>query len=134
MRFSPAQQRYNRRVLLLSVVYAVTLFIAVYLLGRQLVSGPLAYVVGVLPALPVSGFFWLMGRYLIEETDEYLRMLQIRILLIATGLALTVATIWGFLEGFRLAPHVAGYVWPVVWVASLGLAACATTAVERART
>lgn len=131
MAFSPAQRRYNRRVLLLSILYVILLFFAVYLLSRDLVEGPLAYVVGVLPALAVSGFFWLMGRYLVEETDEYLRMLQIRQLLIATAIALTAATIWGFLEGFELVPHVVGYVWPVVWLGALGLGACLNVVIER---
>ena len=131
MPFTPAQRRYNRRVLLLSIAYALSLFLAVYLLSRHLIAGPAAYIVGVLPALAVSGFFWMMGRYLIEETDEYLRMLQIRQLLIATGIALTAATIWGFLEGFELVPHVVGYVWPIVWVASLGIGACVNKLVER---
>lgn len=131
MRFSPAQRRYNRRVLILSVVYTALLFLAVYLLSRHLVVGPLAFVVGVLPALAVSGFFWLMGRYLIEETDEYLRMLQIRQLLIATAIALTAATIWGFLEGFELVHHVVGYAWPIVYFAGLGVGALVNHVVER---
>jgi MFS family permease len=131
MRFSPAQRRYNRRVLVLSVVYAALLFPTVYLLSRHLVAGPLAYVVGVLPALAVSGFFWLMGRYLIEETDEYLRMLQIRQLLIATGIALTAATIWGFLEGFDLVRHVVGYAWPIVYFVGLAIGAGVNRLIER---
>lgn len=131
MRFSPAQRRYNRRVLILSVVYTALLFLAVYLLSRHLVAGPLAFVVGVLPALAVSGFFWLMARYLIEETDEYLRMLQIRQLLIATAIALTAATIWGFLEGFELVHHVVGYAWPIVYFAGLGFGALVNHVVER---
>jgi hypothetical protein len=130
MRFSPAQRRYNRRILMLSVVYAAFLFLAVYLLSRHLVAGPLAYLVGVLPALAVSGFFWMMGRYLVEETDEYLRAVQIRQLLIATGIALTIATIWGFLESFDLAPHVFGYAWAIVWFGALGLGACVTKLIE----
>lgn len=121
---SLAQRRYNRRVLILSVVYAATLFPAVYLLSRQLVSGVPAYVVAVLPALAVSGFFWAMARYLVEETDEYLRLLQVRQLLVATGIALTAATIWGFLEGFDLVHHLVAYAWPIVWFGGLGLGAC----------
>lgn len=131
MRFSPAQQRYNRRVLWLSVVYAALLFLTIYLLKNQLVAGPLAYVVGVLPAVAVSGFFWLMGRYLVEETDEYLRMLQIRQLLVATAIALTAATIWGFLEGFGLLPHLVGYAWPIVYFAGLWIGALVNRIVER---
>jgi hypothetical protein len=131
MAFTTAQQRYNRRVLRLSIAYALFLFAAVYLLSRGLVHGPLAYALGILPALPVCGFFWLMGRYLVEESDEYLRMLQIRQLLIATGIALTAMTIWGFLEGFALVPHIIAYWWAVVWVGALGMGACANRVIER---
>lgn len=124
MAFSPAQRRYNRKVLILSVAYALLLFGAVYLLSRQMVSGPLAYIVGVLPALPVTGFFVAMGHYLLDESDEYLRAVMIRQLLIATGIALAASTIWGFLEGFELVPHVVAYAWPIVWLAGLGMGAC----------
>jgi hypothetical protein len=131
MAFSPAQRRYNRTVLLLSIVYAVLLFGAVYLLSRHLVAGVPAYVVGVLPALPVTGFFVAMGRYLLEENDEYLRAVQIRQLLIATGVALAASTIWGFLEGFELVPHLVAYAWPIVWFAGLGFGACVNAALMR---
>ena len=124
MHFSPAQKRYNRTILLLSAAYAALLVGAVYLLSRHLVSGPLAYVVGVLPALPVTGFFLAMGRYLFDESDEYLRVLQVRQLLVATGVMLAASTIWGFLEGFELVPHVVAYVWPILWFGGLLLGAC----------
>lgn len=133
MPFSPAQRRYNRRVLILSLVYTALLFAAVYLLSRHLVAGPLAYVVGILPALAVCGFFWMMAVYLVEESDEYLRMLQVRQVLFATGIALSAATIWGFLEGFELLPHLAGYVWPIVWIAGLAIGGVLNRLIERGR-
>jgi hypothetical protein len=124
MRFSPAQRRYNRRVLILSIVYVALLLPAVFLLSRHMVAGPLAYLLGVLPALPVSGFFVAFGVYLIDEQDEYLRLLVVRQSLIATGIAMTAATIWGFLEGFDLVPHIVSYAWPIIWCAGLGFGAC----------
>ena len=86
---------------------------------------------GVLPALAVSGFFFAMGRYLLEEDDEYQRLVQTRQVLVATGIALTAATVWGFLEGFSLVPHAVAYVWPIVWFGGLGVGACANLAIER---
>lgn len=128
---SPARHRYNRRVLLLTIAYVVLLVPAVYLLSRHLVAGLAAYVVGVLPALPVAGIFVAIGAYLVEERDEYLRMLATRQSLIATGTAMVAATIWGFLEGFELLPHMVGYAWPIVWFAGLGLGSCVNTLIER---
>jgi hypothetical protein len=131
MRFSPAQKRYNRRVLILAIVYALFLFPAVFLLSRHLVAGPLALALGVLPALPVVGFFVAAGAYLIDERDEYLRMMFTRQSLMATGLAMTGATLWGFLEGFDLVPHAVGYTWPILWFAGLAAGGVVNRLVER---
>jgi hypothetical protein len=121
---SPALRRYNRRILILSVVYALCLFAAVYAFKHHLITGPLAWIVALAPALPVIGFFVTIGRYLIEERDEYLRDQMVRQALIATGLAMAVATAWGFLENFGLVPHVYAYAAAIVWFAGLGLGAC----------
>lgn len=128
---SPAQCRYSQRVLMLSIVYVVLLLPAVYLLNRHLVAGAAAFAVGVLPALPVAGFFIVFGVYLVEERDEYLRLLATRQSLIATGAAMVAATVWGFLEGFELLPHMVGYAWPLVWFAGLGLGTCVNKLIER---
>ncbi|MCP3733868.1 hypothetical protein M9979_03120 [Sphingomonas sp. RP10(2022)] len=131
MAVSPAQRRYNWRVVILAIVYAAVLLPVCWLFARHLVHGPLAYLLGALPALPVSGFFVAIGLYLAQERDEYLRMLLVRQSLIATGVAMTAATFWGFLEGFDLLPHVVGYAWPIVWFAGLGFGAGVNAAIER---
>ena len=119
-----AIKRYNRTVLTLSAVYAALLIAAELAIGRYGLSGPFAYVVAILPALPIIGIFAAIGRYLIEEKDEYIRMLQVRQTLVASGLALSVATAWGFLESFDLAPHIDAYWVAVIWFGGLGLGAC----------
>ena len=121
---SQAYKRYNNRILVLSVVYALCLFAAVYLFKQDKITGPLAWAVALAPALPVIGFFVTIGRYLVEERDEYLRDQMVRQALIATGLAMAVATAWGFLENFGLVPHVYAYAAAIVWFAGLGLGAC----------
>jgi hypothetical protein len=125
-----AKRRYQRRVIVLALIYVALLFQAVYLLNRHLVEGVAAYAVGILPALPVVGFFGAIGLFLTEERDEYQRMLLVRQSLVATGLAMTGATLWGFLEGFELLPHLVGYAWPILWFGGLGLGACVNRLVE----
>lgn len=119
-----AYKRYNRTVMVLSLIYVALLFAAETLIRRGHLTGPLAYVVAVLPALPIIGIFAAIGRYLVEETDEYIRFLTVRQTLIACGLALSFATAWGFLESFGLAPHFDTYWIAVIWFAGLGLGAC----------
>lgn len=126
-----AARRYNRSVLLLCAAYAVLLIGAILLFKNHVPTGPLAYLVAVLPAVPIIGVFAAIGRFIAEETDEYQRMLLIRQTLVATGFALSVATIWGFLESFDLVGHVDGYYTAVLWFGGLGLGACVNRWWER---
>ena len=123
-RSNPAQRRYNRSVLSLSAIYAVSLIGAISFFKSNSPTGLVAYLIAILPALPIVGIFAAMGRYLVDEQDEYLRMLTVRQTLWATGFALSAATIWGFLESFELVDHVHAYYIAVLWFAGLGLGAC----------
>jgi hypothetical protein len=118
---TPATKRYNWRVVWLSLAYAALLITAVYGFKHQLVPSSLKYAVAVLPALPIIGVFVAIGRYLVEEQDEYVRMLMVRQTLWASGFTLSVWTVWGFLESFDLVGHVDGYWVAVCWFFGLGL-------------
>ena len=95
-------------MLWLSLLYGAFLMRRRLRLRHQLLAGPVAYLAAVLPALPIIGIFAAIGRYLVEEQDEYLRMLMVRQTLWASAFALSVATVWGFLESFDMVGHVDG--------------------------
>ena len=116
-----AWRTYNFRVIWLSLLYAIFLIGAVYGFKHQLLNGPAAYVAAVLPALPIIGIFGAIGRYLVEEQDEYIRTLMVRQVLWASGFTLSLATIWGFLDNFKLVGHIDGYWIVVVWYFGLGI-------------
>lgn len=118
---SPARHRYNRWSLILCAIYAALLFgVTIYFRDAPREGIP-AYVAAILPALPIVGIFVVLGRYLLEESDEFQRVMMVRKALIATGFMLSVATIWGFLESFGLAPRVDSYVAAILWFFGLGL-------------
>jgi len=121
---NPAQRRYVRRVGVATIAYVVTLFAAIHFVGDGIVTGVAAYALGVLPGLSVAGFFWAIGRLLVEERDEYLRMLLVRQVLIATGFTLSLVTIWGFLENLNLVPHVDAFYVAILWFFGLGVGSC----------
>jgi hypothetical protein len=122
---TPAMRHYRTRTIWLALLYALTLCSAVYCFKHQLVSGPAAWIVGTLPALAIIGVFVAIGRYLVEEQDEYLRMLMVRQTLWASGFALSAATLWGFLEAFDLVGHIEPFYVAVLWFGGLGLGRCA---------
>lgn len=116
-----AWKRYNWRVVWLSLVYALFLVTAVYGFKHQLIPAGLRYFVAILPALPIIGIFGAIGRYLVEEQDEYVRMLMVRQTLWASAFTLSIATVWGFLDNFGLVGHADGYWIAVLWFFGLGL-------------
>src|SRR5215210_2629533 len=121
MAASSAWKRYNWRLIWLSLLYAIFLIGAVYGFKHQLVSGVGAYVAAVLPALPIIGIFAAMGRYLVEEPDEYIRTLMVRQILWASACALSIATIWAFLQSFDLVTDAHSYLITTLWFFGLGV-------------
>jgi hypothetical protein len=117
------RRRYTWRIGISMAGYVITLLLAVFLIEKRGLEGPLAIVAALLPAIFVAGVFWAMARLLVEEQDEYLRSLLVRQLLVASGLTLTVATFWGFLEEFDLVPHVPAWYAILVFFAGQGIGA-----------
>jgi hypothetical protein len=116
-----AQRAYARRAVPMMVAYVVALFVSIGLHERLAPTGLLAVVLAILPALPLIGVIWAMGRLLVEEQDEYLRSLHVRQFMIATGFMLVVTCVWGFLENFELVPQVPMYWAFIIWCAGLGI-------------
>jgi len=121
---NPAARRYTKRLFVLMAAYVLCLILAKGMFKRGLAEGALAYVLAVLPALPIIGVFWAVMRLLVEQTDEYLRMLLVRQCLFATGFALFVTTIREWLQNFDLiAAGDGGFGAAFFWFAGLGLGA-----------
>lgn len=118
-----AQTRYVKRVAIFTSLYLATF--AFMILADEAFEVPLAlrYVVAILPGLAVCGIFWAIARLIIEETDEFLRMLTVRQTLVASAFALSIASIWGFLEAANLVPHVDAYWIAVAWFLGLFIGA-----------
>lgn len=121
---SPAIRRYVIRIAALMSFYLVALFSASHAFKAHLVSGPAAYALAVVPALPIIGVFWAVMRLLIEEPDEFIRTMMVRQSLVATGFCLTVMTIWEFLQNFDLVPPGnGGFGAAFFWFIGLGIGA-----------
>jgi hypothetical protein len=101
---SPAVRRYLLRVALAMTSYVVILVGAKLAFSYVDPHGPLAYVLALAPALPIIGVFWAVMRLLVEETDEFMRLLLVRQALFATGFCLVVMTAWEWLQNFDLVP------------------------------
>lgn len=120
-----ASQRYLTRMALVMAFYLITLFLAENLIEDQGVTGPLAVFLALLPGLSFAGVIWIFGALIVEEKDEFFRLLYVRQGLIATGVAFTMAAVWGFLETYGQVEPVAAFWWPTLWCIGIGIGAIA---------
>lgn len=123
MSFTPPMRRYTIRLILCLVAYGLALVLANFAFPAVRHITPLAWALAILPALPIVGVFIVIGRLIVETDDEYQRMLFVKQTLIATGLTLSIATVWQWLVNFDLATFPDGYGIAVLWFAMLGVAA-----------
>jgi hypothetical protein len=98
----------------LCVVFAVIAAVGIRFVHLR---GIAAYLVAVLPALPIAAALVWTGVYLDEEKDEFQRNLLIQSILGGIGATLIVTTAWGYLEDFtHVSPLPLSMVYPMFWV------------------
>ena len=117
--FTPAQRRHNRRSLMALGVYALVLPPIVWLRVHADIyplQQPWVALLSLIPALPLIAIFANFARYLSEESDEYVRMMVVRQILVATTVAMCCAVVWGFLSELGGIAPIANYWIAVVWV------------------
>lgn len=95
---NPAASRYFKRMALISATYVAGIVLASTVVDRDAPLGPLTIGIALLPGLALVAAIGAIGRFLTELADEYLRMLEVRKVLVATGFTLAVTSVWGLLE------------------------------------
>lgn len=115
-------RRYMLRLGLAMSAYAVLLLTATTLHRQGLTHGPVGYLIALTPGLAIVACIASVGLYLREETDEFHRQALVQSLLWGTAATLSIATVWGFLETFDLAPHAPGWAAVPVFSIAMGLA------------
>lgn len=115
-----ATRRYLRIHIVLSVLYVACVALASVIVPDNAKPTPTVILLALLPGLVVMGWIWNMGRFLMELEDEFLRMLEIRKALIATGLTLAICGGWGLVELFAQVPRLPVFFVFPIWC--LGLA------------
>ena len=115
MTFKSPGARYTIGMTIWMALYVAALFGSITVIQSQAPTGPLLYLLAVLPALPIGGTILTFLAY-IERVDEYLRAILVKRFIIATGLTLFICTAWGFLENNAGAHHFSLYlVYPLFW-------------------
>ncbi len=99
-----------------AIALGLSVFAARQLIDQQLDAGPLVWAVALAPGLAMIGIFYAYVMLIVEQKDEFIRMLIFRQFIVATGVALSFATVWGFLEEFGLVDHLYSYYVAMAWI------------------
>lgn len=125
-----ASRRYMVRMVAAMGGYLIAILAGEYLIEGNRIAGPMVWMFALLPGLAIAAAVYVLGLYIFEETDEFLRMVCIHQSLVATGVALTFAAIWGFLENYGLVIHIDAYWLVILWFFGFGFGALVTRIVH----
>ena len=95
-----AARRYTRRFSASMSAYVAIIVSVAFYLKHAHPTGPLLYLLALMPALPILCVILVVGLYLVEEKDEFQRNVLIQSMLWSIGLTLAITTVWGFLQLF----------------------------------
>jgi len=80
-------------------------------------KSPGTWVFSLIVAAPVAGHIWALLSWM-RDSDEFIRALSAKRFIVAAGLAMAIASAWGFMELYAKAPHVsAAMIYPLFWAA-----------------
>jgi hypothetical protein len=80
-------------------------------------TAPGSWALGLAVTAPVVGQIW-ATLALIHDSDEFVGALTAKRFILAAGIAIAIASGWGFLELYAAAPHIsAAMVYPLFWAA-----------------
>ncbi len=117
---SKPNRRFLVRLGISTMVLGLSQAAAKYLIGEELVDGPLIWALALFPALAMVGMFYACGMLIVEQKDEFVRMLVLRQLVIGTGIAISFASGWGFLEKFGLVDHIYPFYFVIAFFGGFG--------------
>lgn len=114
---SLVQRRFLVRFFIAMVLYAPLSVLSAWGLLRGHPNTVVAVLLALLPALSILAALVATAMYLLEEKDDFQRVVQVQSLLGGIGGTLVVTTVWGYLEDFGHFRHFDPvWVWGIFWL------------------
>ena len=119
---SSAHKRYAIRTIAFMSGYVVVNVAAIFGAFDDIASPVAAWALALTVSAPVIGQIW-ATLALMRESDEFVRAVVAKQFILASGLAMAIASVWGFGESYAAAPHIPAWIiYPFFW-ACFGLIA-----------
>ena len=119
---TPAGRRYVVRTMAFMSGYVAINVAAIFGAFDDVASPVAAWLLATAVSAPVVGQIW-ATLSLMRESDEFVRALIAKQFILSAGLAMALATFWGFAETFAAAPHLPGWLIYAAFWAILGCVA-----------
>jgi len=117
-----AHKRYAIRTIAFMSGYVAVNIAAIFGAFDDIASPVAAWALALTVSAPVIGQIW-ATLSLMRESDEFVRAVVAKQFILASGLAMAVASVWGFGESYAAAPHIPAWIiYPLFW-ACFGLIA-----------
>jgi hypothetical protein len=112
---TPAGRRYVIRTTAFMTGYMAVNIAAIFGAFDEIHGKPAAWLLALTVSAPVAGQLW-ATLAMMRDSDEYIRGIFAKQFILAAGLAMAIATAWGFGESFADAPHVPAWIiYPLFW-------------------
>lgn len=110
-----AGRRYVIRTMAFMSGYVAINVLAIFGAFDDIGSPVAAWGLALAVSAPVVGQIW-ATLSLMNESDEFVRALIAKQFIIASGLAMAIASVWGFGESYADAPHIPAWIiYPLFW-------------------
>jgi hypothetical protein len=112
---SSAHRRYVVRTMAFMSGYVAINVAAIFGAFDDIGSPVAAWALALAVSAPVVGQIW-ATLSLMRESDEFVRAVTAKQFILAAGLAMAIASVWGFGESYADAPHIPAWIiYPLFW-------------------
>ncbi|MFN4296676.1 MAG: hypothetical protein ACK4FB_07515 [Brevundimonas sp.] len=112
---TPAGRRYVMRTMAFMTGYVAVNVAAISGAFDEIIGRPVAWALALAVAAPVAGQIW-ATLMLMRDSDEFVRGVTAKQFILSAGIAMALATAWGFGESYAGAPHVPAWlIYPLFW-------------------
>ena len=112
---APAHRRYVVRTMAFMSGYVAVNVAAIFGAFDPLVGKPEAWALALVVSAPVIGQIW-ATLSLMRESDEFVRAVTAKQFVLASGIAMALASVWGFGESYANAPLIPAWlIYPLFW-------------------
>ena len=112
---SSAHRRYVVRTMAFMSGYVAVNVAAIFGAFDDITTPVAAWALALTVSAPVIGQIW-ATLALMRESDEFVRAVVAKQFILASGLAMAIASVWGFGESYAAAPHIPAWIiYPLFW-------------------